>query len=211
MLCSAAAAPAQTRVGSVDITIAALTTNAVSVDERFVLEPSRAPLELRILTRPCLAIENIRVERNGDSLALVESRSGPWISVRDTTLPGGDSIRLTVRYNVWLGGSRTIPLAHLTSPLERSDSAVRVAVRFARDGGEVEFPHMSRQAPNEWSGRFVATPAFVTVGGIALACDRRPPPGDNGGLVWRFWLLVGIMVAWVPLYLAWARRTGEAA
>ena len=135
MLCSAAAVPAQTRAGSVDVTIAARTTNAVSVEQHFVLGPSRVPLELRVLTRPCMAIENMRVERDGDSLTLVESRTGPWISLRDTTVPGGDSLRLTVRYNVWLGGSRTIPLAHLTAPLQRSDSAVRVAVRFARDGG----------------------------------------------------------------------------
>jgi len=33
--------------------------------------------------------------------------------------------------------------------------------------------------------------------------------GDNGGLVWRFFLLVGIMITWVPLYLAWARRSTE--
>jgi hypothetical protein len=138
-----------------------------------------------------------------------------------------------VGYDVWLGGSRTIPLAHLANPLARKDSsgrgAVTVAVRFARSSGEVEFPHMTpfansanraeqtaqagrngtRQALNEWSGRYVAVPSFLKVGGFAFACDRLPAAGDNGGLVWRFSLLVGIMVAWVPIYLSWARRTGE--
>jgi hypothetical protein len=117
-----------------------------------------------------------------------------------------------VRYDLWLGGSRTIPLVHLAAPLARVDSsrqgAVTVALRFDRGAGQVEFPHMTRQAPNEWSGRYVAAPSFVKVGGPAFACDlRTDAPGDNGGLVWRFFLLVGIMVAWVPIYLAWARRS----
>jgi hypothetical protein len=84
-------------------------------------------------------------------------------------------------------------------------------MRFAHDSGDVEFPHMTRQAPNEWSGRYIATPAFVKIGGFAFACDRKPPAGDDGGLVWRYWLLLGIMVTWVPIYLMWARRTGERA
>jgi len=182
-----------------------------------------------------MVIEHMRIERDGIVLAGAEARHGPWITWRDTTPQGGDSLRLFVSYDVWLGGSRTIPLAHLTPPLARQDSsrggAVTVAVRFVRGAGEVEFPHMTRavpansaeraeqkahagrngtrQAPDEWSGRYVAVPSFVKVGGFAFACDRRPTAGDNGGLVWRFSLLVGIMVAWVPIYLSWARRTGE--
>jgi hypothetical protein len=159
-----------------------------------------------------MVVENLRVELDGAALAGSEARHGPWIVWRDTTAPRSNSGQLSVRYDVWLGGSRTIPLAHLAAPPAGDSSrngAAAVAIRFARGVGEVEFPFMTRQAPDEWSGRYVALPSFVKVGGFALACDRPPPAGDNGGLVWRFSLLVGIMVAWVPLYLAWARRTGE--
>jgi hypothetical protein len=70
---------------------------------------------------------------------------------------------------------------------------------------------MTRQAPNEWSAHFVAVPSFVEVAGLrATPCDEGVGErGDNGGLVWRFVVLAGIMVAWVPLYLAWARRSQE--
>lgn len=238
----ASVALSQARPGTIDVTITARTPNAVRVEERYTLGPSATSLELRVLTRPCMVIEHLRIERDGVVLAGAEARRGPWITWRDTTPSGGDSLRLLVGYDVWLGGSRTIPLAHLTAPLATQDSlrrgAVTVAVRFVRGAGEVEFPHMSRavptssteraeassagapgassrngtrQAPNEWSGRYVAMPSFVKVGGPAFACDRRPAAGDNGGLVWRFFLLVGIMAAWVPLYLAWARRSGDRA
>jgi hypothetical protein len=73
---------------------------------------------------------------------------------------------------------------------------------------------MTRQAPNEWSARFVAVPSFVEVAGIhaarATPCgEGAGERGDNGGLVWRFVVLAGIMAAWVPLYLTWARRSDQ--
>jgi len=203
---------AQARPGTVDITVTSRTPNAVQVEEHYVLGIS-SPLELRVLTRPCMVIENLIIERDGVALAVAETRKGPWIIWRDTTGHGGDS--LLVRYNVWLGGSRTIPLAHLTAPLPGVDSSrqgpVTVSVQFGRGEAQVEFPHMTRQAPKAWSGRYVAAPSFVKVGGPAFVCDRNPPAGDNGGLVWRYWLLLGIMVVWVPIYLSWARRTGDRA
>ena len=207
---------AQARAETADITITSRTPNAVHVEERYALGPSAASLELRVMTRPCMLVENLRVERDGVVLKGSETFNGPWITWRDTTTARGDSLRLSVRYTVWLGGSRTIPLMHLTAPLARNESsrlgAVTVAVRFAHRGGQVEFPYMTRQAPNEWSGRYVAVPSFLKVGGPAFPCDRPPDvAGDNGGLVWRYWLLLGIMVAWVPIYLTWARRTGERA
>jgi len=207
---------AQARAETADITITARTPNAVHVEERYALGPSAASLELRVMTRPCMLVENLRVERDGVVLKGSETFNGPWITWRDTTTARGDSLRLSVRYTVWLGGSRTIPLMHLTAPLARRESsrlgAVSVVLRFAHSGGQVEFPYMTRQAPNEWSGRYVAVPSFLKVGGPAFPCDRPPDvAGDNGGLVWRYWLLLGIMVAWVPIYLTWARRTGERA
>ena len=207
---------AQARAETADITITARTPNAVHVEERYTLGPSAASLELRVMTRPCMLVEKLRVEGDGVVLKGSETFNGPWITWRDTTTARGDSLRLSVRYTVWLGGSRTIPLMHLTAPLARNESsrlgAVTVALRFAHSGGQVEFPYMTRQAPNEWSGRYVAVPSFLKVGGPAFPCDRPPDvAGDNGGLVWRYWLLLGIMVAWVPIYLTWARRTGERA
>jgi hypothetical protein len=236
---------AQARPGTADITITARSPNSVNIEERYVLGPSSQPIVLRVLTRPCIVIEKMRIERDGvAALVTAEARNRPWLTWRDTTPSGDDSIRLLVRYHVWLGGSGTIPLVHLAAPLAREDSsrqgAVTVAVRFARGAGQVGFPHMTRavptlsteraertepvgapgassrngtrQAPNEWSGRYVAIPSFVKVGDPTFVCDlRAEAPGDDGGLVRRYWLLIGIMVAWVPIYLSWARRTGERA
>ena len=183
------------------------------VEERYTLEPSAVPIELKVLTRPCVVIENMRIERDGVVQAIAEVRTGPWITWRDTTPSSADSIRLLVEYDAWLGGSGAVPLVHLASPLARESSgegSVTVAVRFAGNDGEVAFPHMTRQAPNEWSGRYIAAPSFVKVSRGNKGCDRRLlAPLADGGLAWRFSLLVGIMVAWVPLYLAWARRTGD--
>lgn len=155
-----------------------------------------------------MVIENMRIDRNGAPHAMHAVQNGPWITWRDSSPPGPDTIRLAVRYNVWLGGSRTIPLVH-PPVAARAGSRGTVDMIFPHDSGVVEFPHMTRQAPTRWSASYVAIPAFVKVGGFAFPCDRVPPAGDNGGLIWRFRLLVLIMLAWVPLYLAWARRTTD--
>lgn len=212
---SVATGPAtQAQPETTDITVEVRTPNAVRVEEHSLRGPTTAALELRVLSRPCMVIEHLRVERDGEALAGVVDSVGPWIVWRDTTPIRGDPLRLKVGYDVWLGGSRTIPLAYLTSPAPSGPGAVTVTVRFAPRAAlaaQVKFPRLTRQASGDWSNRFIAIPSFVKVGGPAFPCDRLPPPGDNGGLVWRFTLLVGIMVAWVPLYLAWARRSGESA
>jgi hypothetical protein len=108
-----------------------------------------------------------------------------------------------------------IPLVHLASAVTGNGSTrtgpVNVLVRVSGAAARVAFPHMTRQAPNEWSARFVAVPSFVEVAGLsATPCDEGVGAGgDDGGLVWRFCVLVGIMIIWVPLYLAWARRSAE--
>lgn len=211
--CVAGNAHGQAHPGTIDITISARSPNSVRVEERYTLAPSAPSIELQALTRPCVVIENMRVELNGVAQPLAETHNGPWITWRETTRSGADSVRLLVRYDAWLGGSGAVPLVHLAAPLAREPSrqgAVTVAVRFTGIDGEVAFPHMTRQAPNEWSGRYIAAPSFVKVSSGNKGCDRRLlPPLADGGLAWRFSLLVGIMVAWVPLYLAWARRTGD--
>ena len=70
---------------------------------------------------------------------------------------------------------------------------------------------MTRQAPNEWSARlWRSRRSWRSRACRATPCDQGiGKGGDDGGLVWRFCVLVGIMIVWVPLYLAWARRSGE--
>lgn len=203
---------AQTGHGTIEVSISVRSVNLAHVEERYVMTSS--PSELRVLTRPCAAIENVRMERGGVVLNVVESRDGPWITLRDTTL--SDSLPLFVRYDVRLTGTGSIPLLHLAAPLARTNAtplgAVSVEVTLADGASRVAFPHMTRQAQNRWAARYVAVPSFVEISGAAVtACGEPVETGDNGGLVWRFFLLLGIMVAWVPLYLAWARRSGESA
>ena len=187
----------------VDITIAVYSPTSAHVDEHYVLAPSSQPLTLQMLGRPCTRIENVAFEHNGARMVFAESRNGSWTTWSGTSL-AGDTISLGVSYDVVLAGDGSIPLMHLGVPLARKDSNV-VHIRFI-GAGDVEFPHMTRQADAEWSGRYVAVPSFVKLAGVGDCAEEAS--GDNGGLVWRFFLLVGIMVAWVPIYLAWARRTG---
>ena len=205
---------AQARSGTVAISIIVPSAGAASVEQRYDLRSSLR-FELRFLTRPCATIENVSVERAGLALNLAETRDGPWVTLRDTT--PGDSLPLIVRYDVRLAGTGIIPLMHLAAPLARDNAArlgaVSVAVTLPNESSRVAFPHMTRQAETQWSARYVGVPSFVEIAGeTASDCVEQPVEGgDNGGLVWRFFLLVGIMVAWVPLYLAWARRSGESA
>ena len=205
---------AQSRVGTVDITVD-VRSNAAHVEERYRLAPSASPIALRVLTRPCATIENLALEQAGSVLSVTESRAGPWITFRDTIAAHTDSLRLVVRYDVRPAGSGVIPLVHLASAVTGTGSTrtgpVKVTVRVSDAAARVDFPHMTRETPNEWSARFVGVPSFVEVAGlVATPCDEGVDHGgDNGGLVWRFCVLVGIMIAWVPLYLAWARRSTE--
>lgn len=197
-----------------DITVD-VTPNAVHVEERYLLAPSAAPISLRALTRPCVTIGDLAVERAGSVTSMTESRTGPWITFRDTIDGREDSLRLLVRYDVQPAGAGVIPLVHLASAITGDGSTrtgpVKVLVRISDAAARVSFPHMAREAPNEWSARYVAVPSFVEIASPrAGPCDGGGiPAGDNGGLVWRFFLLVGIMITWVPLYLAWARRSSD--
>lgn len=204
---------AQARPGHADITIDATSADTAHVEARYVLAPLPSPIELKVLTRPCVTITNLQMQRDGGAWIVSPSRKGPWMTYRDTIPSRGDSIRLFVRYDVRLSGTGIIPLVHPTSAFASGVPArlgtVSVAVRFADDAGRVAFPHMTRQAARAWSARYVAVPSFVEIASAGpTRCEEGPPErSDNGGLVWRFFLLVGIMIAWVPLYLAWARRS----
>jgi len=205
---------AQSRQGTVDITVEVM-SDAAHVEERYLLASSASPIALRVLTRPCATIGNLALEQAGSVLSVTESRAGPWITFHGTIAAQDDSLRLFVRYDVRPAGTGVIPLVHLATAVTGNGSTragpVKVDVRVSDAMARVSFPHMTRQAHNEWSARFVAAPSFVEIAGLRAApCDERVGKGgDNGGLVWRFFLLVGIMITWVPLYLAWARRSEE--
>jgi len=205
---------AQSRQGTVDITVEVL-SDVAHVEERYVLASSASAFALRVLTRPCATIDNLALEQAGAVLSVTESRAGPWITFQGRFAAQDDSLRLVVRYDVRPAGTGVIPLVHLATALTGNGSTrtgpVKVDVRVSDAMARVSFPHMTRQAPNEWSARYVAVPSFLGVAGLrATPCDEgRGEGGDNGGLVWRFFLLIGIMIAWVPLYLAWASRSTE--
>ena len=205
---------AQSQQGTVGITVEVM-SDAAHVEERYVLASSTSPIALRVLTRPCTTIENLALEQAGSVLSVTESRAGPWTTFHGTIAAQDDSLRLFVRYDVRRAGTGVIPLVHLASAVTANGATrtgpVKVLVRVSDAAGQVVFPHLTREAPNEWSARFVGVPSFVEVAGlVATPCDKGVGHGgDDGGLVWRFCVLVGIMIAWVPLYLAWARRSTE--
>ena len=205
---------AQGRQGTVDITVDVI-SDAAHVEEQYLLAPSASPISLRVLTRPCATIENLHFEQAGSVLSVTQSRAGPWITFHGTIAAPDDSLRLFVRYDVRPAGTGVIPLVHLATALTGTGSTragpVTVDVRVSDASARVVLPHMTRRAPNEWSAPFVAVPSFVEIARLRAApcAEGAGQGGDNGGLVWRFFLLVGIMITWVPLYLAWARRSTE--
>ena len=213
---------AQTSPNRVEIVVTVGPGGRAHVSERYELPPRATPLEFRLLARPFAQVGAVRVDRADVGLVVTEERDGPWTVLRNGQLfSEADPLDLTVGYDVRLTGPGTdIPLAHLTSPIPQLDGEregnVHVTVRFTGDPGRVDFPQMEQESGAEWRARYAAIPSFV---GVSLSeADRAAAgdcpgggeaPGDDGGLVWRFLLLVGIMVAWVPIYLAWARRSGE--
>jgi len=218
----AGGAHAQEPVGAVDVMLTVDARGAARVEERYLVTPFREAVELRALARPCAEVENVRVERSGVEVAGVREESGPWLAIRDTAAAPADTLSLSVRYEVrWRGMDPDIPLLLLTKPIPQEDGeregTVRVRVRLPDATGQVVFPHMARRGATEWEARYVAIPSFVQVSlgggekatGVAPCAPRSVPSGTDGGLVWRFLLLVGIMGAWVPLYLAWASRSGD--
>jgi hypothetical protein len=214
-------ARAQEAVGAADVVLAIDARGVAQVEERYMVAPFRQGAELRLLTRPCADVGSVRVERSGAGVPILREEDGPWVVIRDTTAAAGDTLDLRVRYEVrWRGTEPDIPLLLLTTPIPQEDGeregTVRVRVRLPDASGHVVFPHMARRGAAEWEARYVAIPSFVQLslgggeGAATGACaPEGTPSGSDGGLVWRFLLLVGIMGAWVPLYLAWARRSGD--
>ncbi len=216
-------ARAQVAAGGVDVEVMIDASGRARVEERWIVAPAPTSVELRALMRPCAEVGDVRIDRDGERVPVVAGREGPWLVLRDgaTARRAADTLRLLVRYDVALAARRAaVPLVFLTEPLPQRDGAregsAGVLVRFRDPSGAVHFPHLTRAAPDGWMGRFVAVPSLleVSVGGaeatLARECaDPDGPPGDDGGLLWRFLLFVGIMVVWVPVYLRWAGRSRE--
>lgn len=214
-LWAASGAAAQETPGSADVLVVVDGPGSARVEARYQVAPAPTPLAFRALAAPCTEIRDPRLERSGQGVELTAEREGPWLVLRDTTRVGtGDALRGTVRYEVRTTGTLDrVPLPVLEVPVPQMDGeregTVRVEVRVPDPEERVVFPHMTHDGPS-WSARYVAVPSFVGVAGVhrdGTACAPTSPVPPDGGLVWRFWLLVGIMAAWVPLYLAWARRT----
>ena len=220
----AAPVRAQAAASEVRITVTVSADGAASVLEGYQLHPDSTRRVFRMLTRPCALPGDIHLKANGtDGAGVVLDRTerGPWITLqRADSMEHRDSPGFEVRYGVSLASASVdIPLVHPTSPVARTAGdragAVSVAVDLrAVPGASVTFPVFERHGSGVWRARFVAIPSFVHVelpgGRASAACDDiRAASRDDGGLTWRFWLFAGIMALWVPLYLTWARRSGE--
>ena len=213
---------------TIDVVVDAV--NSARVHQRYRLAPDTASAASRLqyLARRCTTVEDVALTTPRGRVALAQSPNGPWVELGEGPAPllGHDSAAFDVEYRVrWSGPDADIPLALLTRPIPRREGeregAVTVRVTIAGAGATVGFPQLREagrdDAGSRWVGRFVAIPSFVRVRFPARPSLECPPAGggdggsrfDDGGLTWRFWLLVGIMVAWVPLYLAWARRQTE--
>lgn len=207
--------PGQAVAGTVHILVDVRASGFAQVEQRYQMDSVASPLQFRLLMRPCTSVDGMSIERAGGAPALVLREEGPWLMVIDSSVaPGTHDI--AVRYRVALAGAAPdVPLLALAAPLVRvvgRDAAVRVTVRLPGDG-RVAFPRLAREAGGGWSGSFVAIPSFVgltRVGDPTTPCSAVSPVRD-GGLRWRFALLVLIMGLWVPAYLGWARRSADGA
>ena len=175
---------------------------------------------LQYLARPCVAVGVVERVVGRTRVVLASTPNGPWRTLGNRSaavVSGNGATDFEVEYRVTFSGPELdIPLVHPTQPIPRregqreGDVTIRATIDDAR--AIVSFPHLRREAgTTRWSGRFVAIPSFVQIarpGGAQTPCAAAAP-GNDGGLTWRFWLLVGIMVAWVPIYLTWAGRRTE--
>jgi hypothetical protein len=217
-------ATAQDVRSSMRVNIVVDSSGEARVHERYRVPRDTGGIRLQLLDRPCARVRDVVLRKYRDTIPLAGTRKGPWQIYSDTTdrAYNADSSGFEVTYAVSLQAtSADIPVLHLTRPIPRREGeregAVELSVNFDGDrGGVVGFPALAwDEGGNSWSGIFVAAPSFVRVArrdrkalgaGECPAVDARL---DDGGLSWRFWTLVLIMAAWVPIYLAWARRTSE--
>ena len=221
MLAIAAPVRAQSNWEEARVTVTLGPNGTARVLQRYRVPATAGRRTFRLLTRPCVVPRDIRLNSYAAEFALEPAEQGPWLmfSVPATAAYNHDSAGFDVSYALGLsGGAVDIPLVHLTQPIARinGDCAIALEVDLrAVPGAAVTFPNVERHGSEIWRATLVAIPSFVRVAlprGARYpgsACAEARQPRDDGGLTWRFWLFVGIMAAWVPLYLAWAHRSGE--
>lgn len=171
----------------------------------------------QLLARPCTAIGEVVLTSASPAAPLRRTANNPWQLFDDTSGSVGPNGDAALRYAVTLtNGGRDIPLIVPAQSLARGTDGrspgVDISVLLPSAADRVTFPRLLRtDTPGEWRGRFVAVPSFVSVrfDGSAGACSDDSPLPSDGGLSWRFWLLVAILVVWVPTYQLWARRQPE--
>ena len=203
----------------VQVQVTVDSTGHARVLERYRIPRDTGRMQLQLLQRACATVSVVTLSTYADTFVLASTVNGPWVTLRDTTASGqahnADSSGFDVSYTVSPGApSVDVPVVQLTRAIPRLEGEREggVSLSVATDG-EVLFPRLSRRAPGQpWVGRFVAIPSFVRIAQtrgatpVAGCASEVASDSSDGGLTWRFWTLVGIMLAWVPLYLTWARR-----
>ena len=205
----------------VQVSVVIDSTGRALVRERYRVPRDTGAIQLQLLTRACASVGEVILSNYVSTFVLPSTGHAPWRILRDTTgaAYSPDSSGFDISYVVALGEqSVDIPLVQLTRPIPRREGEGEGSVSLSvLTGGRVGFPRLARKAPSEaWVGRFVAVPSFVHVDQMgkvtSTVADCIAPaqrPISDGGLRWRFFTLLAMMVAWVPLYLFWARRTQE--
>ncbi|MCC6929407.1 MAG: hypothetical protein IT359_10495 [Gemmatimonadaceae bacterium] len=169
------------------------------------------------LARPCASVGDVLLDDGATVVSLAARADGAWRALADTlTSARGTRTGFALRYTVTrTAGAVDVPIVIPTFPIPRGANArlgnVQVTVRVPDDRASVTFPRFEHEGSRTWSARLVALPSFVHVRltDDAARCGETVPRGDDGGLSWRFWLLVAILVVWVPVYQWWALRQSE--
>jgi hypothetical protein len=200
------------------VTITPHADGAVEVRQRYVMPDDTGRLTFRVLSRPCAIVTGAAIVAGDRGAALVAAPQGPWTQLDDTSTARlrTDSLGFELRYLVTLTAlDADVPIVHLVRPISRETGGAKpvtvIVNTLSVPDASVTFPSFRRQGKAAWVGEFVALPSFVHVAmpdSRVMRCMRPLEPNSDGGLSWRVVLFVGIMVAWVPLYLLWARGGG---
>ena len=224
VLLALGAAPlaAQQPLRGSEVTLTVGGDGSVIARERFDITPDSARPAFRVLERSCTAVGAAAYRARLGDVHLRESHRGPWRELLlDTAVSppaAGWPRDFDVEYVAWLrSGGSDVPLVvpARAIPATSGERPVTLIVDLEQvPGARVTFPAMERHARNQWRARLVAMPSYVRVawppGTPRLACgDAAQPARDDGGLGWRTAVFIGVMALWVPLYLAWARRTRD--
>ena len=179
---------------------------------RYRVPRDSGALQLQFLTRECTSVSGVTLSNYANARILAPAVVGPWVILRDTTAGGSaynaDSSGFEIRYTIALAAFLVdIPLVQLTWPVPRLEEEREggVSLTVATDA-QVLFPRLKRAATGEsWVGRFV--PQFHPVCARGARERRGNVCRRVQGLLarvaaatvvstWRFWTLMGIMVAW---------------